>query len=184
MLQSFVREAARWQCWFYGWGTQTSSSLEDVPCLEDHQKNSCLSQAVCTSAAKQLEPKLWLGCNNHAVTVMGNEKEAGSVTNPNHTPQRSPICSQLQIQGLGLNFLYNPAFSRTLGAQKAQWALVGDKSPFLSYYLSPHMVNNCHLLNAVHCANSFKAHYTLQIPQPVLHYMNVGNSGSKQPIWQ
>lgn len=169
MLHSLTREFARWQCWFYGWGTQTSSSLGDLPCLEDHQKISCWSQV-----SVHLLPGSWSQNSDWSIIIMQllswEMRKRQVLWLIQTTLHRDlPYAASPQIQGLGLNFLYNPTVSRTFGAQKVQWALVGNKAPFLPYYLSPHIVNNCHLLKAMHCANSCKAHYTLSIPQPVLH---------------
>lgn len=90
MLRSFVRKAER----------QTFKSLQDLPCLEDHQRYSCLPQVVCTSAARQLEPSSdWSVIITQPLSWEMRAREANSVTNPNHSPQRSPAGSQPPTSG-------------------------------------------------------------------------------------
>lgn len=162
-------------------GLKLSSLLEDLPCLEDHQRNSCLPQVICTSAPnscwsviitqslswEMIERKiLWLV----QTTVHGDLLQAASPSKARSRPE----------------FSLNPAPSRTLSTQKAHWALKQGNSHLLSYsrhYISPWIIAAA--LHWVPCTvpNAFKTNYTLLISQPVLHCTDVENRW--QPtFWQ
>lgn len=63
-----------------------------------------------------------------------------------------------------------------------QWALNGTKSHLLSYcgpYLSPQIIAPTYWEPHT-VPSAFKTSYTLSIPQPVLHWMDVERDGSTQ----